>query len=112
MTSLPYTPPVQGTGIKATIQRFGGQLAGMVMPNITAFIAWGLITALFIPTGWLPNAKLAALVAPMITVLLPLLIGYTGGRMVYGQRGAPRWTASMRMPRWRGGGSTSPSCTS
>ena len=88
MTSLPYTPPVQGTGIKATIQRFGGQLAGMVMPNITAFIAWGLITALFIPTGWLPNAKLAALVAPMITVLLPLLIGYTGGRMVYGQRGA------------------------
>ena len=27
----------------------------MVMPNIGAFIAWGLITALFIPTGWLPN---------------------------------------------------------
>lgn len=88
MTSIPYTPPVQGTGIKATVQRFGGYLAGMVMPNITAFIAWGLITALFIPTGWLPNASLATLVGPMITVLLPLLIGYTGGRMVHGQRGA------------------------
>lgn len=24
--------------------------------NIGAFIAWGLVTALFIPTGWLPNA--------------------------------------------------------
>jgi len=88
MTSMPYTPAVQGTGLKASVQRFGGYLAGMVMPNITAFIAWGLITALFIPTGWLPNAKLATLVGPMISVLLPLLIGYTGGRMVYGQRGA------------------------
>jgi PTS system mannitol-specific IIC component len=58
------------------------------MPNIAAFIAWGLITALFIPTGWLPNAALAKLVAPMITYLLPLLIGYTGGRLVHGQRGA------------------------
>jgi len=31
----------------------------MVLPNIGAILAWGLITALFIPTGWLPNAKLA-----------------------------------------------------
>ncbi|MEV0810766.1 PTS mannitol transporter subunit IICB [Micromonospora sp. NPDC050200] len=83
-----YTPQVQGTGVKATVQRIGGHLAGMVMPNIGAFIAWGLITALFIPTGWLPNEKFAALVGPMISVLLPVLIGYTGGRLVHGQRGA------------------------
>ncbi len=83
-----YTPTVYGTGAKATIQRIGGHLAGMIMPNIGAFIAWGLITALFIPTGWLPNESLAELVGPMITVLLPVLIGYTGGRMVHGQRGA------------------------
>ena len=83
-----YTPTVQGPGVKATIQRVGGYLAGMVMPNIGAFIAWGLITALFIPTGWLPNKHLAELVGPMIQILLPLLIAYTGGRMVHGQRGA------------------------
>ena len=65
----------------------GGFLSGMVLPNIGAFIAWGLITALFIPTGWLPNAYLAVLVGPMITYLLPLLIGYTGGRLVHGTRG-------------------------
>jgi PTS system mannitol-specific IIC component len=59
----------------------------MVMPNIGAFIAWGLITALFIPTGWLPNEKMASLVGPMITYMLPLLIGYTGGRLVWGFRG-------------------------
>jgi PTS system mannitol-specific IIC component len=83
-----YTPPVQGAGFKATVQRIGGHLAGMVMPNIGAFIAWGLITAFFIPTGWTPNETLAKLVGPMITYLLPVLIGYTGGRMVHGQRGA------------------------
>jgi mannitol PTS system EIICBA or EIICB component len=88
MTTTSYTPPVTGTGVRAGIQRFGGYLAQMVMPNIAAFIAWGLITALFIPTGWLPNAKLATLVGPIITIALPLLIGYTGGRLVHGQRGA------------------------
>ncbi|TDQ54961.1 mannitol-specific PTS transporter subunit IIC [Actinorugispora endophytica] len=73
---------------RAVIQRFGGHLAGMVMPNIGAFIAWGLITALFIPTGWIPNETLGGLVDPMIKVLLPVLIGYTGGRLVHDQRGA------------------------
>ncbi len=58
------------------------------MPNIGAFIAWGgLITALFIPAGWIPNERLAALVDPMINFLLPLLIGYTGGKMIGGTRG-------------------------
>jgi mannitol PTS system EIICBA or EIICB component len=86
--ATPYTPQVTGRGPKAQIQRLGGYLAGMVMPNIGAFIAWGLITALFIPTGWLPNKEFGALVDPMINILLPILIGYTGGRMVHGQRGA------------------------
>lgn len=79
---------LEGTGARARVQKFGGYLAGMIMPNIGAFIAWGLITALFIPDGWLPNESLATLVGPTITYLLPLLIGYTGGRMVHGQRGA------------------------
>ena len=82
-----YTPAVQGTGVKATVQRIGGFLASMVMPNIAAFLAWGLLTALFIPTGWLPNESAAQIVDPMIKYLLPLLIGFTGGRLVHGQRG-------------------------
>ena len=64
--------------IKIKVQSFGRFLSNMVMPNIGAFIAWGIITALFIPTGWLPNETLAKLVGPMITYLLPLLIGYSG----------------------------------
>jgi PTS system mannitol-specific IIC component len=83
-----YTPQVQGQGFRASVQRLGGHLAAMVMPNIGAFIAWGLITALFIPTGWIPNKTLAELVGPMISILLPVLVGYTGGRLVHGQRGA------------------------
>ncbi|WP_427135483.1 PTS mannitol transporter subunit IICBA [Pseudarthrobacter sp. S9] len=75
------------TSVRVSVQKFGTFLSGMIMPNIGAFIAWGIITALFIPAGFLPNAELAKLVGPMITFLLPLLIGYTGGRMVYGVRG-------------------------
>jgi PTS system mannitol-specific IIC component len=89
MTKTDTEPePSKATQARVVVQRFGGQLASMVMPNIGAFIAWGLITALFIPTGWTPNAHIAQLVDPMIKILLPVLIGYTGGRLVHGQRGA------------------------
>jgi mannitol PTS system EIICBA or EIICB component len=101
-----YTPVATGTGARARVQRFGAFLAGMVMPNLGAFIAFGLITALFIPTGWVNyiggnidahgnpihtfgwTNQIAAVVGPLINVLIPLLIGYTGGRNVHGQRGA------------------------
>src|SRR5690625_4782344 len=74
-------------GFRSKIQRFGSYLSGMIMPNIGAFIAWGIITALFIEDGYFPNEGLAGLVDPMITYLLPLLIGFTGGRMVHDIRG-------------------------
>ncbi|MDG4668261.1 PTS mannitol transporter subunit IICBA [Mycobacterium sp. 236(2023)] len=96
------------TGVRVRVQKFGTALSNMVMPNIGAFIAWGLITALFIEQGWLqgifaglknPDGWVAqiggwgsydgaGIVGPMITYLLPILIGYTGGRMVHGNRGA------------------------
>ena len=88
MTTVADLKHREGPGVQATIQRLGGYLAGMIMPNISAFIAWGLITAIFIPTGWWPNEQLAKLVGPIILTLLPILIGYTGGRLVHGQRGA------------------------
>ncbi len=95
------------TGARVHVQKLGTSLSNMVMPNIGAFIAWGLITALFIKTGWLPSifaslrdpagwvARIggwgdfdgAGIVGPMITYLLPILIGATGGRMVYATRG-------------------------
>jgi len=75
------------SGTRVIIQKFGRFLSGMVMPNIGALIAWGFITALFIPTGWLPNENLSKLVGPMITYLLPLLFGYTGGKLVHDVRG-------------------------
>ena len=71
----------------ARLQKFGGYMAGMVIPNIGAILAWGLITAFFIPTGWTPNESLSELVGPIIVYLLPVLIGFTGGKMVYGHRG-------------------------
>ncbi|MEE2570365.1 PTS mannitol transporter subunit IICBA [Pseudarthrobacter sp. J64] len=87
------------TSVRVGVQKFGTFLSGMIMPNIGAFIAWGIITALFIEKGWIPVPQLGGfgtnadgdpnigLVGPMITYLLPLLIAYTGGRMVYDVRG-------------------------
>ena len=77
------------------VQRFGGFLSSMVIPNIGAFIAWGLITALFIPTGWLAKTNLdwdwgaitGNTVGPMIKYLLPMLVAYTGGKLIHGHRG-------------------------
>ncbi|MDM4763093.1 PTS mannitol transporter subunit IICB [Galbitalea sp. SE-J8] len=100
-----YTPPVTGTGGRARVQRAGAFLAGMVMPNLGAFIAFGLITALFIDTGWVNYAtghvvdgkpvdtltwttQIATVVGPLINILVPILIGYTGGKNVYETRGA------------------------
>ena len=73
--------------IQQKVQKFGRSLSGMIMPNIGAFIAWGLLTALFIPTGWWPNEYLGKLVEPMLKYLLPILIGYTAGKNVAGERG-------------------------
>ena len=92
--------------LRLRVQRFGTFLSNMVLPNIGAFIAWGLITALVIETGWLTliggklgyeggygiveelgawgsGAEGTGIVGPMITYLLPVLIGFTGGRMMY-----------------------------
>ena len=100
-----YTPVAAGTGARARIQRGGAFLAGMIMPNLGAFIAWGLVTALFIPNGWVNEiaratgavakdgvvpfaGQASSIVGPIIVFLLPILIGYTGGRTGHGQRGA------------------------
>ena len=105
MATTTETPTSRG-GMRIHVQRFGTFLSNMVLPNIAAFIAWGLITALFIETGWVTliggwvgydggygiiehlgawgkGADGTGIVGPMITYLLPLLIGYTGGRMMY-----------------------------
>ncbi len=84
--TLSETETARG-GARVAIQKFGTFLSGMIMPNIPALIAWGLLTAFFIPAGWVPNDGFALMVGPTIHYLLPLLIANTGGRMVYDFRG-------------------------
>ncbi|WP_298125874.1 PTS mannitol transporter subunit IICBA [uncultured Clostridium sp.] len=73
--------------IKEQIQKFGKFVGSMIIPNIVVFIAWGFITAIFTSTGWFPNEKIALLVDPVTTYLLPILIGVTGGKVTGGARG-------------------------
>lgn len=74
--------------LRGMVQEFGMFLSSMVMPNIGSFIAWGFITAIFIPTGWFPNERLGQLVGPMLRYLLPLQVAATGGKLVGGKRGS------------------------
>ena len=82
------TDAERGFSPRVALQKVGTSLSNMVMPNIPALIAWGILTAFFIPDGWTPNEPLASVVGPMIHYLLPLLIANTGGRMIYEARGA------------------------
>jgi len=82
-----FTAPT-GSGARVGVQKFGTFLSNMIMPNIPALIAWGLLTALVIDVGWWPNPDLATMVGPIIHYALPILIAATGGRMVHGDRGA------------------------
>ena len=77
----------QKGGARVAVQKFGTFLSSMIMPNIGAFIAWGILTALFIPDGFFPNEKINTMVGPMVTYLLPILIAFTGGRLVHEVRG-------------------------
>ncbi|MCB0896083.1 MAG: PTS mannose transporter subunit IIA, partial [Nocardioidaceae bacterium] len=86
-TPAPAAAPSERVSARVHVQRFGTFLSNMIMPNIAAIIAWGLLTAFFIPVGWTPNEKIATVVEPGIYFVLPVLIAYTGGRMVYGVRG-------------------------
>lgn len=79
--------------MKEKVQKLGRSLSAMVMPNIALFIAWGIITALFIPDGWLPNETLNQIVGPMQRFLLPVMIAYSGGNMIHGHRGGIVGTA-------------------
>ena len=73
--------------IKERVHNIGKFLSSMIIPNVGIFIAWGLATAIFMPTGWYPNERIAALIDPIIKYLLPILVGYTGGKVAGGVRG-------------------------
>lgn len=81
------TQQKENKGLGRKIQAFGSFLSSMIMPNIGAFIAWGFIAAIFIEGGWYPNGDLGKLAPPMITYLIPLLVAFSGGRLIHGFRG-------------------------
>lgn len=70
--------------LRIKAQQFGSKLSGMVIPNLGAFMAWGIITAVAIA---IDSDTLREFIGPMLNYLLPLLIAFAGGRMVHGYRG-------------------------
>lgn len=71
--------------MRVRAQRLGGKLSAMILPNLGAFMGWGVLTAI----GIFANSDvLKAFISPMLTYLLPILIAVAGGKMVYGDKGA------------------------
>ncbi|WP_281252086.1 PTS mannitol transporter subunit IICBA [Kocuria massiliensis] len=95
MSTTAATPEAKKkVGARVRVQKFGTFLSSMIMPNIGAFIAWGLLTALFLwsddPKGGhgpFANEYINAAIGPMVTYLLPILIAYTGGKLIHDVRG-------------------------
>ncbi len=70
------------------MRKLGQLLSAMIYQNIAVIIAVGIIQAVFGIYGWWYNDRLILLVRPIYETLLPILLGYTGGRLLGGQRGA------------------------
>ena len=73
--------------LKERLQKIGKIFSSMIIPNIGIFIAWGFATAIFSENGWYQNERIAQLIGPIIKYLLPILVGYTGGKVIGGLRG-------------------------
>ncbi|QBQ07464.1 PTS system, mannitol-specific IIBC component [Spiroplasma gladiatoris] len=83
--------------LKKVIQKAGSFMAGMVMPTVSLLIAWGILAAAFlgkmengvwVKTGWFNSQAVGEFIGPTMKYLIPVLIGYTAGNMIYKVRGA------------------------
>lgn len=70
--------------VRENVQRCGKFLSSMIIPNIGVFMAWGIMAALFMPFGWIPNDRLAKIVHSMSIFILPIVIGSSGGKLTGG----------------------------
>lgn len=73
--------------IREEVQKGGKFLSSMIMPNIGIFMAWGILATLFMPFGWIPNDGLAKVVSTISIVVLPIMVGSSGGKLTGGVKG-------------------------
>ncbi|ARU91017.1 PTS system, mannitol-specific IIBC component, putative [Spiroplasma clarkii] len=85
---------LKAKNFKLKIQKMGAFMAGMIMPSVGILLAWGLWTSMFLydydankNLGWFNAPMLGKLIEPGIKWLLPILIAFNGGKLIYGIRG-------------------------
>ena len=69
------------------LRELGNYLSSLIMPNLSVFIAWGLINFLANFASGKMYLLLNGTEDILINFLLPLLIGYTGGKKIDHNRG-------------------------
>lgn len=70
------------------LRKAGHHLNEMIMPNLSLFIAWGILSLVMKGVSGDLHATLEKVCHWMIQLLLPILISYSGGKSVGGQKGA------------------------
>ena len=68
-------------------RRVGHYLSGMIMPNVSVFISWGIITTLIQYLRGPLQSSFLEMDRLMIQFLFPVLIAYTGGRLIENRAG-------------------------
>ena len=68
-------------------RRVGHYLSGMIMPNVSVFITWGIITTLIQYLRGPLQSSFLEMDRLMIQFLFPVLIAYTGGRLIENRAG-------------------------
>lgn len=68
-------------------RRVGHYLSGMIMPNASVFITWGIITTLIQYLRGPLQSSFLEMDRLMIQFLFPVLIAYTGGRLIENRAG-------------------------
>lgn len=70
------------------LRKAGHHLNEMIMPNLSLLIAWGILSLVMKGVSGDLHATLEEVCHWMIQLLLPILISYSGGKSVGGQKGA------------------------
>ena len=57
-------------------------------PIMDIFLAWGILKTLYQPDGWITGTQFGTMILPMVNTMLPIVIAYRTGKVLYGFRGA------------------------
>lgn len=76
-------------------RKLGRFMSRILMPNLSVFLAWGLLNLLLPLTRGAFHERLIQIDQMMVYLLLPILLGYSGAKMVHNRAGVAGGIATL-----------------